>query len=90
MARRGATKDRKRQLQRAVEHYESLRTDFDNLGQFLRTTLAEDARLEPLIHSSKYRTMDSDHLLDKLCRKEIKRRNEDSSLPKVTVDIHAC
>lgn len=58
-------------MQGAVEAYERARTDFDHLGKTLLLHLAEDESLRHLIHSSKYRTKNPDHLHAKLLRKEL-------------------
>ncbi|MGA2221837.1 MAG: RelA/SpoT domain-containing protein [Verrucomicrobiia bacterium] len=67
---------RKAEFRAAVSYYETLRTDFDNVAQILLMHLTGDRRLAKFIHSSKYRTKDPDHLMDKLLRKETERLTE--------------
>ena len=64
---------RKREIEAAVQHYKSNRSDFDSIGKTLLMHLTEDASLAKLVHSGKYRSKDPAHLKDKLNRKEIER-----------------
>jgi len=58
-----------------VQHYVDHRAVFERLGEAL-FNLAQDAKLRPLIHSSKWRSKDPAHLAEKL-RKKIFRANEE-------------
>lgn len=73
MSSSGITSSRNRQIPQAVEYYRACRSDYDLLGEQLRDHLMNDVRLKGLIHSSKYRSKDPDHLMDKLIRMEIVR-----------------
>lgn len=58
-----------KQIEVAVAHYESKRHEFELLTTSLLRNLIENPSLKGLIHSSKYRTKDPQHLHDKLIRK---------------------
>jgi ppGpp synthetase/RelA/SpoT-type nucleotidyltranferase len=59
----------RRQIDLAVEKYLDVRPEFELLAGTLLRNLVESSMLKDLIHSTKYRTKDPDHLRDKLQRK---------------------
>jgi len=57
------------QIAASIELYLTQRPEFELLANTLLQNLSEDSSLKRLIHSTKYRTKDPDHLRDKLTRK---------------------
>ncbi len=80
------TESRHREIDKAVSKYESIRTDFDNLGETTNRLLVSDARLKHYIHSSKYRTKDPKRLKEKIIRKTSDRLKlpKDERAPLIT------
>jgi ppGpp synthetase/RelA/SpoT-type nucleotidyltranferase len=64
------------EIHRAVEFFAANTNRFDTLAQNLLNVLVNDKRLNKLIHSSKYRVKDPDHLQDKLFRKAIEAKSK--------------
>ena len=56
------------QIDRAVDCYKNKVQDYDNLIKKVIIDFTNHSELENLIHSSKFRTKDPDHLQDKLIR----------------------
>ncbi len=64
------------QIETAVKRFESKRSEFDLLAKNLLSSLTENDTLRPLIHSTKLRTKDPDHLRHKLERIALQAINQ--------------
>jgi putative GTP pyrophosphokinase len=62
------------EIERMVTLYSGRRVEFANLAKRVESDLVEFAELRPLIHSSKRREKDPDHLRDKLQRKAVEAK----------------
>lgn len=58
-----------KQIDRAVVQYTDQRDEFERLANAVHVSFSQDPRLIPLIHSTKVRAKDPEHLRDKLMRK---------------------
>ena len=63
------------QIKGLVAMYAARRGDFVNLAKRVEADLVEHAKLRPLIHSTKRREKDPEHLQGKLERKAVEARN---------------
>lgn len=79
MAMTNLPKSTLRQIDSAVKAYTLRRQDFINLAARTEKDLIEKQQLSPLIHSSKRREKDPEHLRDKLLRKACQARDTGKS-----------
>lgn len=64
------------QIDAAVNEYTTHRTDLFNLARRVENDLVENQNLKKLIHSTKFREKDPEHLREKLTRKALQARSE--------------
>jgi putative GTP pyrophosphokinase len=64
------------EIDRTVEHFIAHMDRFDMLARNLLNSLNIHVRLKKLLHSSKYRVKDPEHLRDKLTRKAIEAKSK--------------
>ena len=62
------------EISRTVEHFTASVDRFDTLARNLLNSLSTHIRLKKLLHSSKYRVKDPEHLRDKLTRKAVEAK----------------
>jgi GTP pyrophosphokinase len=75
-AQRSISKTTSAEIERMITLYAASRVEFANLAKRVENDLLENAELRPLIHSSKRREKDPDHLRDKLQRKAREAREK--------------
>lgn len=73
MARTRLTSSVKTQIEEAVQAYTKLQVEYTNLARQVRDHLADNARLNALLHSTKFRPKHPAHLRDKLVRQAHQR-----------------
>ena len=66
------TRSERRQIQQVVAFFEEQRDKFELLAENVHRLLTRDRQLRLLVHSSKYRIKDPEHLRDKIERKMLK------------------
>ncbi len=79
MAKGSLNKKVKDQIERAVESYKNDMLDYDSLSARVIDHFTNVEKFKKLIHSSKFRTKDPDHLREKLVRiaKEAKQKGKE-------------
>ncbi|MFC1461591.1 RelA/SpoT domain-containing protein [Verrucomicrobiota bacterium] len=70
------SKRTEKQIDAAVNLYKNRMDDFRLLAQTLLLNLTEDSKLRTLIHSTKLRTKDPEHLRDKLVRRALEAKKK--------------